>query len=55
MSMRAAKGRLSSLVSCSVQEITGQACSTNLVAQTIVFRRLRWQATKNDGLPRRAA
>jgi hypothetical protein len=22
-----------------------------LVAQTIVFRRLRWQATENDGLP----
>jgi hypothetical protein len=21
------------------------------VAQTIVFRRLRWQATENDGLP----
>jgi hypothetical protein len=22
-----------------------------LVAQTIVIRRLRWQATENDGLP----
>jgi hypothetical protein len=25
--------------------------SSGGVAQTIVFRRLRWQATENDGLP----
>jgi hypothetical protein len=35
----------------SVQEMTGRDRPTGLVAQTVVFRRLRWQATENDGLP----